>query len=287
MFFATFVSTVYLINRNKDNTEFCIMQIINTFLCKIFFMQEITDRFLKFCDYLISKNIIKNATDFAKEVGISNSMMTELAKGRSKVGTKAIHNSVLKYYLNTDWLYTGQGEMLKNTEKSDVKFYESGNIPSGRKLIPFYDIETEAGTIQVSNMEDGNEPAEYIDAGDWFLDAESAMRVHGDSMFPEYKSGSIIVMREVFDKRLIVYGEDYMIQTLEYRAIKRLYKGNNESCWIACSVNDEVWEKGPMAGRLIYEPFDIFLDDVIKVCRVLGCVKRNESSRIVYNRRKK
>jgi len=168
-----------------------------------------------------------------------------------------------------------------------VKFYDPENKPIGRKLIPFYDTTAVAGTLQVSNMDPLEEPAEYIDAGDWFLDADSAMRVHGDSMFPEYKSGSIVVLREVFDKRLIVYGEDYMVQTREYKVIKRLYKGNTESCWIACSVNEEIWEKGPMAGRLIYEPFDILMDDVIKVCRVLGCVKRNESSRIVYNRRKK
>jgi len=234
-------------------------------------------------EFIKSENI--TISDFEKQMNVANGYVNSISKG---IGTDKIEIILEKYpNLNLEWLITGNGKMLKNTEKPDVKFYESGNIPSGRKLIPFYDIETEAGTIQVSNMEDGNEPAEYIDAGDWFLDADSAMRVHGDSMFPEYKSGSIIVMREVFDKRLIVYGEDYMVQTCEYRAIKRLYKGNNESCWIACSVNDEVWEKGPMAGRLIYEPFDIFLDDVIKVCRVLGCVKRNESSRIVYNRRKK
>ena len=79
-----------------------------------FIMQDITNRFLKFCEYLILQNIVKNSALFAKEVGISNSLMTELSKGRSNVGTKAIHNSVLKYHLNTDWLYTGEGNMLKS-----------------------------------------------------------------------------------------------------------------------------------------------------------------------------
>jgi len=240
---------------------------------------------------LIKRNILKYAEfkgiskyEVYQKTGISRSVLSQ-----NNGMTEDNLLKFLAYYsdVNPEWLLTGQGEMLRNTEKPDVKLYEPENTPSGRKLIPFYDIETEAGTVQISNMEDGNEPAEYIDAGDWFLDADSAMRVHGDSMYPEYKSGSIIVMREVFDKRLIVYGEDYMVQTREYRVIKRLYRGTEEGRWLACSVNKEIWENGPMTGRLIYEPFDILMDDVIKVCRVLGCVKRNESSRIVYNRKRK
>jgi len=224
-------------------------------------------------------------TKFEEKVGLSRGLINNI---KGEISLKTINKIVSAYpEINKEWLISGEGDMLKNIEKADVQFYEPENRLSGRKLIPFYDMATEAGTVRMSNMEDGNEPAEYIDAGDWFLDADSAMRVHGDSMFPEYKSGSIIVMREVYDKRLIVYGEDYMVQTGEYRVIKRLYKGNSEGYWIACSINDETWEKGPMKGRLIYEPFDIFLDDVIKVCRVLGTVRRNESSRIVYNRRNK
>jgi phage repressor protein C with HTH and peptisase S24 domain len=158
------------------------------------------------------------------------------------------------------------------------------NIP---KLIPFYDAQAEAGTVQMSNMDPVTEPVEWIDAGDWFRDADSAMRVHGDSMFPVYESGSIIAMREVFDKRLIVFGQDYMIQTSEYRVIKRLQKSDIQGCWLLCSINEDTWQKGSLLGRLIHEPFDIEVNDVTKIFRVLGCVKRNESSRIVYTNNKR
>ena len=195
--------------------------------------------------------------------------------------------SKLADYFNVeyDWFCTGIGRMEKR--ETDARFYDPENKPVERKLIPFYDTTAVAGTLQISNMDPVTEPAEYIDAGDWFLDADSAMRVHGDSMFPEYKSGNIVVMREVFDKRLIVYGEDYMIQTNEYKVIKRLMQSGEKGSWLACSVNDEIWETGPLKGRLIHEPFLIFIDDVTKICRVIGCVKRTESSRIVYNKNKK
>lgn len=177
------------------------------------------------------------------------------------------------------------------SEKFAFKFCEVFNINSNdlfpvRRKIPFYDINAEAGTIQLSSMDPVSEPGEWIDAGDWFRDADGAMRVHGDSMFPVYKSGSIVVMKEVQDKSLVIYGQDYVLQTSEYRAIKRIQKSKQKDFWLACSVNTETWEKGEMAGKLIHEPFEIPIDKVNKLFRVVGSVDRTESSRIVYNKKK-
>jgi hypothetical protein len=189
----------------------------------------------------------------------------------------ALKCSFEQYDIN--WVLTGNGSMLKSDEKTVVLV--EGVNGKQKKLIPFYDINAEAGTMQRSNMDASARPDDFVDAGDWFLDADSAMRVHGDSMFPVYKSGSIIVMREVHNKQLIVFGQDYMIQTSEYRVIKRLQKSGITGCWLACSINEEIWEKGELAGRLVHEPFDISIDSVTNLFRVLGCVTRNEGSRIV------
>lgn len=227
------------------------------------------ERILQYLDY---KDISKY--ECYQNTGITNGVLSQ------KGGIS--EDNILKflsYYVDvdTEWLLTGKGKMLKADK-------EEANPPK-RKLIPFYDAEAEAGTMVVSSMDPVAEPVEWIDAGDWFQDADSAMRVHGDSMFPEYKSGNIVAMREVFNKELVVFGEDYVIQTSEYKVIKRLMQSENKGYWLACSVNDEVWEKGKLAGRLLYEPFEIFIDDVTKLYRVIGCVKRTESSRIVYNNR--
>ena len=229
----------------------------------------ITERILNYLE-------IKGVTPyrFCKDLGLSNGF---LDKPR-EISTDKYAN-ILVYFpeINPNWLLTGEGGMLKPEKPRPI-------IQSERRLIPFYDAEAEAGTFQQSSMEPIVEPVEWIDAGDWFRDADSAMRVHGDSMFPEYKSGSIVAMKEVYNKQLIVYGEDYVIQTSEYRIIKRLQRASKAGFWLMCSVNEETWEKGELAGRLIHEPFEIQIDDVIKIFRVLGCVKRNESSRIVYNK---
>ena len=231
------------------------------------------DKFMIYSDLNDNKITVK--------AGISNGL---IGKGRKRGSISQENISKILYSfpeLNADWLLTGRGEMLKSDKKS-VTFYEPENAPTGRKLIPFYDIETTAGAMQVANMDVSEHADELIDAGDWFRDADSAMRVHGDSMFPVYKSGSIVVMKEVQDKSLIMYGQDYVLITSEYRVIKRIQKSVKAGFWLACSTNEETWEKGELAGRLIHEPFDVCIDSVHRIFRVLGSVSRTESSRVIY-----
>jgi hypothetical protein len=233
-------------------------------------MENILDRIKK-----IAINEGVTITSFEQKIGASKGVLSRAVANGTDIQYKWVQKIVENYPLySTEWLIKGEGNMLKSD-------------PDQRKLIPFYEVDVEAGTMQVSNMDAVSDPDEWIDAGDWFLDADSAMRVHGDSMFPVYKPGSIVVMREVQDKSLIVYGRDYVIQTGEYKALKRLQKSNKPGCWLACSVNDETWEKGELAGRLIHEPFDVEMDRVNRIFMVLGCVSRNESSRIVGTKNKK
>jgi transcriptional regulator with XRE-family HTH domain len=76
-------------------------------------MNEITGRFLIYCEYLKSEGEIKNAAQFAKTIGISTSLMTEILKERSNVGLMPIQKIVQLYGANPEWLLTGNGDMIK------------------------------------------------------------------------------------------------------------------------------------------------------------------------------
>lgn len=180
--------------------------------------------------------------------------------------------------INPEWLLTGRGEMLKSPVKEvqEVALKE----PSEAHLIPLYDGVMTASVVS-QELPAQAEATEMVNAGDWFRDATAAMRVHGDSMYPDYVSGSIVAMKEVHDKRLVVFGQDYMIETSEYRILKRLQKSDDKQCYLLCSTNTEVWEAGALKGRLIHEPFDIHLDSIVRLYQILGVVKRNHSSRVV------
>lgn len=226
----------------------------------------IIDRILKIIDL---NN--ENKNQFYKKTGLSNGFLDKV---------KDIGGSKIEYILNSypdinpEWLLTGKGEMLKSTVVPMQPTAQAAH------LIPLYDGVVTA-SITGADLTPQTEPVEMVNAGDWFRDATAAMRVHGDSMHPDYPSGSIVAMREVQNKKLIVYGQDYLIETSEYRVLKRLQKSDKDQHWLLCSTNLEMWESGPLKGRLIHEPDDIHVDDVYRIYKILGSVKRNHSSRVV------
>lgn len=72
---------------------------------------EISNRFIEAYEALLRLNIVSDKRDFATQLGISASMITEISKGRSSVGVTAIQNIVSKFNINADWLLTGNDEM--------------------------------------------------------------------------------------------------------------------------------------------------------------------------------
>ena len=150
-----------------------------------------------------------------------------------------------------------------------------------RHLIPLFDVTTIGGRQYDADMAAVSTPSEMIDTGDWFQDATAAMRVQGDSMSPEYKSGSIVALRQINDQRIIMYGEDYVVETDEIRVIKRLQRADDPAYLMACSANQDQWESGPMKGHLIHEPFEIPRSSIRRLFLVLGEVRRNHSCNII------
>lgn len=177
--------------------------------------------------------------------------------------------------IDLNWLLTGEGTMFRSKEP----------VPSvsekKRHLIPLFDVTAIGGRQYDADMTAVSAPSEMIDTGDWFQDATAAMRVQGDSMSPEYKSGSIVALRQINDQRIIMYGEDYVVETDELRVIKRLQRADDPAYLMACSVNQEQWESGPMKGHLIHEPFEIPRSSIRRLFLVLGEVRRNHSCNII------
>jgi hypothetical protein len=217
----------------------------------------------------------KKDVDFADFLGISGQLLSKW-KTRNTFDPEVLYTKCTG--VSSDYLLSGQEPILKQP-LNIIGESATNHVREEKKLIPLYDGVVTAGMNETAILDHTHEPAEMIDAGDWFRDATAAMRVHGDSMYPEYKSGSIAALREVRNKRLVVYGQDYLIETSEYRVIKRLQKSDVPQNWLACSVNEEKYEA---TGRLIHEPFDVHIDDVTRLYQVLGNVKRNQSSTVIH-----
>lgn len=194
-----------------------------------------------------------NDNKVTKQLSLSNGVLGKSRKEGRDLSDKVIEK-IEKYYpdLNIDWLVTGDGEMIRADKK-----------------IPLYDDDATIGGTNgmVANVDDQARVTEWIDAGDWFPSATSAIHHYGDSMV-EYPSGSILALKRVTDARALLNGEHYVIETDEFRITKQIL--DDGDAIIAYSTNKETYPD----GRLIYAPIRIPKSAIRHMDLVLGCVTK-------------
>lgn len=180
-------------------------------------------------------------------------------KGKAKLGSlnsDAIEK-ILTLYPETDanWLITGKELVNNYTNNSDVKegavqYFKTP--PKG--AIPYYNLPVSAGHSPFE-IEGAIKPDGYIVDLPGIGSTEAFLPVHGYSMQPEIKEGSIIGVRtaDSWDhlntqhKYLIISSDDRMIKYIEHD------EDNNGILW-CISPN--------------YKRFSILKEDIIKVYRV-------------------
>ena len=73
-------------------------------------------RIREIIDVLKEQRIVLSDGEFASEVGIGKSQLSEVITGKRKVSEKYIRKMRMRFpEINEDWLRNGEGEMLKNT----------------------------------------------------------------------------------------------------------------------------------------------------------------------------
>ena len=207
---------------------------------------------------------------FESETGLSTGFVNNVGDSIRKSSLEKIRRVYPE--LNTAWLLTGEGSMLKEGEtECDNPVRDQS---SAKRRIPFYDdVATVGGTNHlVVNDDSSYTPSEWIDAGDWFPEATAAIRHYGDSMV-EYPSGSILALKRVEDHRLIIWGRNYSIETTEFRITKRLQEGGDDYI-MAYSSNESTYSD----GTLIHSPIKIPKETIRHIDLVLGCVTKEYSN---------
>ena len=240
--------------------------------------EPINARFLQIITYLLENNLVRSKGELADILGVKPSKFSEILNNRMMAGTDLIATICHKYpQLSSEWVLTGEGDMLKSkAAKHEGTTKElRRNYEAERRRIPLYnDIASIGGyNDQIADTETAAaHAAEWIDAGDWFPEATAAIRHYGDSMV-EYPAGSILVLKRVQDRRLLINGRNYVIETTEFRITKQLqYDGGDYL--MAYSSNPETYPD----GRQIHSPIKIPLDTVRHIDLVLGCVQKEYSN---------
>ena len=227
-------------------------------------MRDLNKRFLK-----IIEDSGLSAYKISKEVPqITNSKITHIKKDRNAPSPEMC-DSLLDYLqvYSKVWLLTGEGNM-----KSDG----SEPIKTLNTQIPMYDVEAVGGT-DIADTSPISKPTRMINIGDLLSDSEAAIRVYGNSMLPGYPSGCVIGIRQMSNISIIEWGEVYVIETRDARYIKRLYSGE-ENKVVCYSDNTNTFPEGPRKGKPMYEPFEVPKEEIIRLHRVTGSIKRNDNS---------
>ncbi len=213
---------------------------------------EVKQRLVQFLAYL---NIGQKA--FAKSVGLSDGFVNAI---RVSIQPKTLDKISVRYpELNTAWLLTGEGEMLRRTESQDQptpKVSFTGGVP-------YYDVDFVGGFDLVTNDQTTN-PAYNID----FLPYNKATcwcNITGHSMEPEINHGDIIALRKIEDFSFLPMGEIYAIVTAnDMRTVKRLGVSDNPDNYRLIPTN-----KSPEYGVQ-----ELPKKMIRSVFEVMGCMKK-------------
>ena len=189
-------------------------------------INDLSKRFLEVLNYLTKEKLIADNKDFASKISVSTSMITEISKGRSNVGLTAIQNTVLLFPINSDWLLTGEGSMLRTEEVATTGLLPS--INQEYKGSPYYNVDFIGGFEFVFN-DQTQLPDYYINYPPYNKPGVMWCNLTGHSMEPEISNGDVIALKEVNSPiEYLPAGEIYGIITDDYRTVKRIRPGERK-----------------------------------------------------------
>lgn len=223
-------------------------------------MDSINDRL----QIIVNEFFEGNKAQFAKAVNIPPTSISNYfnEKRQSKPSSEMlckILNVVDK--LSSEWLLTGKGSMLKSdiNNKDEVKAMkpESDDEIMYVRLLPLHAHGGSLSDFTVSVKDSDCEKVLSPVKG-----ADFAIQVQGDSMAPEYPSGSVILIKKINESAFIEWGKVYVLDTENGSVVKKVVPSDKEGFVRCVSINPDP----------SYAPFDVPLSSVYGIYRVLMCM---------------
>ena len=221
-----------------------------------------TERVREYLDY---KGISKYK--FCNDLRFSNKFLDNSSNMATDKACKILH-----YYpdLNSEWLLTGNGPMIKeeNTSvvvmNSDRKTVDSLHA---NQEIPLYDLEAVAGLRELFSS---GEPQRILDTIKIpnLPKCDGAISVTGDSMYPLLKSGDIILYKET-EFENIFFGEMYLLSVKlndweEYITVKYVQKSEQGQEYV--KLVSQNWH---------HQPKDIHISKISALALIKASIRIN------------
>lgn len=220
--------------------------------------EVITNNNIKLKFQLIIEELLlylkSNPNRLAKDLGYkSNVKIQHIKSGRNSISVEVANDIVRKFpEINYNWLLTGEGEMLNKADDN-----ENSNDKEGMEVL-LLPVSAEGGRLDNFSTQVLAEDCETVISP--IKGVDFAMTVTGDSMFPEYPSGSRVLVKKINEKAFIDWGRVYVLDTCNGTVIKKIMPSEYEGKIRCESINPE------------YPPFEVCFDDIFGMYRVLMCM---------------
>lgn len=191
---------------------------------------------------------------FENQCGLANGFVSHVGDSIRKASLQKILNVFPD--LNEKWLITGVGTMLKDGNQAEEK-KEVSNETVPADLVPLIPLVAHGGSLD--GFSEGVRQYECEMVVSPIKGATLAINVTGDSMAPEYPNGCRVFAKRIYEAKFIEWGRVYVLDTVNGVVIKVLAPSDKENCVKCVSIN-----KDP-----IYAPFEVNLEDVFGIYRVL------------------
>ena len=198
--------------------------------------------------YLKHKRI--SQVEFCNAIGVAS---TYIAVIRKSIPSDKVNRIVAHYPdLNRDWLLYGEGEMLLKG-KPDAKEV----LHSAGYLVPLLPVNAFAGNISAWSQAVRDIDCEKVVSP--IQGVDFAIRISGDSMEPDFKDASLILIKKIDDNSFIPWGHPMIIDTTNGVFFKNVYPSEKGENYIeARSINHK------------YPPLTIPLDSTFGLYRLVG-----------------
>lgn len=215
-------------------------------------MEKKIERFDK---YMKTKGL--NDNKVTNSLGLSIGTLGKSRKENRDLSEKNIEK-ILNFYtdLNRTWLLTGEGSMF-TTEPSLAGFNEMEYT-----RVPLLPISAQGGSLNDFVVSVSLQDCEKIISP--INGADIAITISGDSMADEYPNGSIVLAKRINERAFIDWGKVYVLDTCNGVVVKTLTPSEKEDYVRCVSINPAP----------IYAPFEVALNDIYGVYRVMLCMAK-------------
>ena len=204
----------------------------------------------------IISELCESKADFARKMGESPQTINNwISRG---IGSNVL-NKIISVFpeVNASWLLTGNGDMfisnlVSTSETSEQKNqYVTYLLPMGAAGGSLCGFAADGTTLE--SCEQIISPIQNVDF---------AITVYGDSMAPEYPSGSRILIKKINPSIFIDWGKAYVLDTSNGVIVKEVHESNKDGHITCHSINPD-----PK-----FSDFDVPMSEIYGMYRVLMCM---------------